>query len=79
MITYERKKAEHEQIKIPAPVEIKQLRESLQERESLGITAAQTRCAELIHKTTRAWQQWEHGDRKMDAAFWELLKLKMER
>jgi DNA-binding transcriptional regulator YiaG len=39
----------------------------------------QRRAAELVHTSTRAWQQWEAGDRRMHPAFWELYMLKAYR
>ena len=60
----------------PRPEDVLKLREALQKRESIGITAAQDRCAEMLHTSRRAWQQWERGDRKMHPAFWELAQLK---
>ena len=61
----------------PRPEDVLKLREALQKRESIGITAAQDRCAEMLHTSRRAWQQWERGDRKMHAAFWELAQIKL--
>ena len=55
-------------MKIPTPLEIKQ------SRVDVGLT--QTAAAELIYKKIRTWQQWEKGDREMDAAFFELFKIK---
>ncbi len=52
------------------PTEIKQA------RTNAGLT--QTQAAALIHKSLRAWQQWEGNQRKMDRAFWELFKIKVE-
>jgi len=52
----------------PTPQEIKQA------RFEAGLT--QTQAAELIYKNVRTWQQWEKGDREMDAAFFELFKIK---
>ena len=60
----------------PKPEDVLKLREALQKRESIGITAAQDRCAEMLHTSRRAWQQWERGERKMHPAFWELAQLK---
>lgn len=60
----------------PAPSDIIALREKLQGDLNIGITAAQDKCAELLHTSRRAWQQWERGDRKMHPAFWELIKIK---
>ena len=53
---------------IPTPLEIKKT------RTDGGLT--QTQAAELIYKNIRTWQQWEKGDREMDAAFFELFKIK---
>lgn len=63
-------------MKIPSPEQVKALREIIQARDSLGITAAQDSCATMLHTSRRAWQQWERGDRKMHPAFWELAKIK---
>lgn len=60
----------------PTTTEVIALREKLQGENNLGITAAQDKCAELLHTSRRAWQQWERGDRKMHPAFWELINLK---
>lgn len=60
----------------PNTPEIIALREKIQGENNLGITAAQDKCAELLHTSRRAWQQWERGDRKMHPAFWELINLK---
>ncbi len=46
-------------------------------RESAGMT--QTAAAGLIYKNLRTWQQWEAGDRRMDPAFFELFRIKIER
>ena len=32
--------------------------------------------AALLHTTSRTWQQWEKGDRRMHPAFWELFTVK---
>lgn len=63
-------------MKNPAPEEIKALREQIQEREGLGITAAQDYCADMLHTNRRSWQKWELGERKMHKAFWELAERK---
>lgn len=52
----------------PATEQIKQA------RTDAGLT--QTQAAAVIYKKCRAWQQWEAGDRKMDAAFFELFLIK---
>lgn len=61
----------------PTPDQVKDVRESVQERLSLGITAAQDWCAEALHTSRRAFQQWESGDRRMHPAFFELLTIKV--
>src|SRR5690349_16892744 len=48
----------------PAPAEI------IAAREQHGLT--QTRAAELIYGTLRAWQNWEAGERPMHPALWDL-------
>lgn len=45
-----------------------------QARVTAGLT--QTKAAAVIYKSLRAWQQWESGERTMDAAFFELFKIK---
>lgn len=52
----------------PSPSDIKSL------RLSLGLT--QTKAGELVYRNCRAWQRWEAGDFLMDAAIWELFKIK---
>jgi hypothetical protein len=49
-------------------------------RLSAGLT--QFQAADLIYKGLRTWQGWEtpvgeKGHRNMDAAFWELFKMKV--
>jgi len=63
----------------PPPTEIKKLRGSVQDLLKMNITTAQDWCADNLHASRRAWQQWEHGDRKMHAAFWELANIKLKR
>lgn len=60
----------------PEPAEVAELRERTQNRNSIGITAAQDYCAKMLHTSRRAWQQWERGERKMHPAFWELISIK---
>jgi len=43
-------------------------------RRERGLSASAA--AALVHSTTRAWQQWEAGERRMHPAMWELAKLK---
>lgn len=45
-------------------------------REAAGLT--QTEAAKLIYCGLRAWQEWEHANREMHPAFWELFKLKVK-
>lgn len=52
----------------PTPKEIKAL------RTKAGLT--QRQCAQLLGKTTRAWQYWEAGKRPMPASDFELFKIK---
>ncbi len=65
--------------KNPQCDDIVALRALVQERENIGITAAQDRCAEMLHTSRRAWQQWEKGDRNMHPAFWELINIKLDK
>lgn len=64
-------------MKIPTGDEVRALREAVQEREGLGITAGQDRCAGALYVTRRTWQRWEDGSRKMEPAFWELAGIKL--
>jgi DNA-binding transcriptional regulator YiaG len=43
-------------------------------RKAYGLS--QTAAAALVHTTCRTWQQWEHSDRRMHPAFWELFLMK---
>jgi hypothetical protein len=54
----------------PTPQQVKDLREDVQRQFEIGITAAQDHCAGAVFTSRRAWQQWEHGDRRMHPAFW---------
>lgn len=58
-------------INVPTPAQIKQT------RMDAGLT--QTKAAKVIYKSCRAWQQYEAGDRKMDAAYFELFLIKTKR
>nr|WP_285844084.1 helix-turn-helix transcriptional regulator [Ralstonia pickettii] len=53
----------------PPPVEIKAA------RVRAGIS--QAAAAKLIYKTTRAWELWEGGKRRMDPAFWDLFLIRI--
>lgn len=52
----------------PTPDEIKAARAAAGHNQS--------QAAETIYKGLRTWQQWEKGDRQMDAAFFELYLIK---
>lgn len=52
----------------PAPAEVRAA------REAAGLT--QAAAAALLHTSTRAYQQWEAGERRMHPAFWELFQRK---
>jgi DNA-binding transcriptional regulator YiaG len=43
-------------------------------RKSLGMT--QTNAAAVVYKKLRTWQDWEKGVAPMDAALWELFRIK---
>lgn len=55
----------------PPPAEIRAA------RVRAGIS--QAAAAQLIYKTTRAWEMWEAGMRRMDPAFWDLFLIRIER
>jgi DNA-binding transcriptional regulator YiaG len=57
--------------------QVKAAREQVQQYFGCGITAAQDWCANALHTSRRAFQQWETGDRQMHPAFWELLSIKI--
>lgn len=61
----------------PRPAEVIAARERVQKQKDIGITDAQTLCANLLHTTIRSWQQWETGDRRMHPAFWALFKIRI--
>lgn len=62
----------------PSPEQVKALRAKVQERDQVGASEAQNRCALLVHTNPRSWRKWEQGERKMHPAFWELARIKME-
>jgi hypothetical protein len=64
-------------IEAPTAEEVVWLRTGVQSSMGLGITAAQDWCAVAVHTSRRAWQQWESGERRMHAAFWELARIKV--
>ncbi|MBA9846761.1 XRE family transcriptional regulator [Ralstonia pickettii] len=53
----------------PPPAEIKAAR--------LRAGISQAAAARLVYKTTRAWELWEGGLRRMDPAFWELFLIRI--
>lgn len=53
----------------PTPAEIRAA------RVAAGLSAREA--GEIVHTTTRVWQQWEAGDRRMHPAFWKLFRLKL--
>ena len=61
----------------PSPAAVVAAREAVQANLSCGITAAQDWCAERLHTSRRAFQQWETGERRMHPAFFDLLSIKV--
>lgn len=61
----------------PTPAQVRAAREAVQARLACGITDAQDWCADKLHTSRRAFQQWETGDRRMHPAFWELFRIKI--
>lgn len=61
----------------PNPEDVRAAREAVQARFACGITVAQDWCAEQLHTSRRAFQQWETGERRMHQAFFELLGIKI--
>lgn len=53
----------------PTPAEITAL------RALCGLT--QGEMARLLHTNDRTWRRWELGERRMNLALWELLRLKL--
>lgn len=53
----------------PTPQQLKET------RLKAGLT--QPNCAEMVHVSTRNWQQWEAGDRSINMAAWELFLIKI--
>lgn len=53
----------------PPPADIKAAR--------LRAGISQAAAARLIYKTTRTWELWEGGARRMDPAFWELFLIRI--
>jgi len=48
----------------PQPAQVRELRESVQRKQDIGITAAQHLCADMLHTSQRSWRQWETDDRE---------------
>lgn len=61
----------------PSPAEVLAAREVVRGRLGCGITAAQDWCAEKLHTSRRAFQQWESGERRMHPAFFDLLTIRI--
>lgn len=61
----------------PSPTAVVAVRESVQRKSGCGITAAQDWCAETLHTSRRAFQQWETGERRMHPAFFDLLCIRI--
>lgn len=59
----------------PTPETVKTMRENVQAHYGIGITEAQDWCSEKVLRSRRNWQQWELGERKMDAALWKLFRI----
>lgn len=62
----------------PTTEQVKAIRMLVQKHYELGITAAQDWCADALHTSRRAFQQWESGDCAMHQSFFELLQIKTE-
>ena len=61
----------------PTPTDVVLLRSLAERTRGAGITDAQRYCAEQLHTSLRAWQQWERGERRMHPAFYELARIKI--
>lgn len=53
---------------VPTPEQIRERRQS--------VKWSQSKAAEALHTSIRSYQQWEAGERRMHAAFWELFFIK---
>ena len=62
-----------------SPQDVVLLREQVQKSLSLGITAAQDRCAEAVCSQRRAWQQWERGERHIHPGIYKLARIEIAR
>jgi DNA-binding transcriptional regulator YiaG len=56
-------------LKPPTPVEIAAL------HATHGLTQAQI--AALLHTSARTWRKWELGERTMNLALWDCVRLKL--
>jgi len=56
--------------KTPTPILIRSI------RDRYGWTQAEA--ASMVRVTTRAWQWWESGQRRMPEGLWELLLIKAD-
>lgn len=65
----ERQSAEPSARGSPPPADIKAAR--------IRAGISQAAAAKLVYKTTRAWELWEGGARRMDPAFWELFLIRI--
>ena len=61
----------------PSAQEVVRLRQAVQDFAGVKITDGQDLCAQMLHTSRRAWQQWERGERRMHAAFWALARLRL--
>lgn len=66
-------------IKTATYEEVNNARKQVQKIKSLGITAAQSWCADQVHANLRSWQKWENNDRKIHPGIWELFNIKLEK
>ena len=56
---------------VPASPSSEQVKEA---RLKAGLSTE--KAGALLYRTARNWQQWEAGERQMDAALWELFRIK---
>jgi putative transcriptional regulator len=54
---------------VPTPDDLRAL------RQRAGLS--QTEAAALVYATLNGYQRWEQGERRMQAAAWELLRIKL--
>ena len=60
----------------PPAADILAIRKNVQAFYSIGIGAAQLKCAEAVHSTPGAWAQWETGERRMHPSMYVLIQLR---